>query len=197
MEPLTRQTCSASRYLELERQSVRKNEYVNGYLFAMAGASREHNQITFNISGLLHSQIKDRDCAAYANDMRVKIPITGLYTYPDLAALCGDPEFEDEIADTLLNPTVIIEVLSQSTEAYDRGEKFAHYRRLPSLAEYILISQDKMRVEHFVRQGNQWILSEFSESESNIHLTSIDCHFTLKEIYNKVAFKKSLLAPDV
>ncbi|MFZ2632846.1 MAG: Uma2 family endonuclease [Desulfosalsimonadaceae bacterium] len=186
MGTLTQPKYSIAQYLDLERKAEHKSEYVNGCIFAMAGASRVHNQITFNIAGLLHAQIKDRPCAAYINDMRVKVSATGLYTYPDVAAVCGEPVFEDAIADTLLNPMVIIEVLSQSTEAYDRGEKFAHYRRLSSLADYVLISQDKACVEHFVRQGNQWVLSEINDVEGKINLNSIGCNLSLGEIYNKV-----------
>jgi Uma2 family endonuclease len=123
--------------------------------------------------------------------MRIKVSATGLYTYPDVTAVCGEPVFEDAMADTLLNPMLIIEVLSQSTEAYDRGKKFAHYRRLSSLADYVLISQDKACVEHFVRQGNQWVLSEIDDVEGEINLNSIGCNLSLGEIYNKVVFQNN------
>lgn len=173
-------------YLAMERQASYKSEYVNGGIFAMAGASREHNQIAFNIAGELHNQLKNRPCLAYVNDMRVKVSATGLYTYPDVAGLCGEPRFEDEQMDTLLNPSIVIEILSPSTEAYDRGDKFAHYRRLPSLVEYVLIAQDKVRVEHYIRQDRRWVLTELDSLEDTLGLVSIQCEISLREIYAKV-----------
>jgi len=121
------------------------------------------------------------------SDIRVKVRPTGLYTYPDIVALCGEPQFDDEQKDTLLNPIVIVEVLSPSTEAYDRGEKFAHYRKLVFVAEYVLISQEKPHVEHFVRQpDNQWLLSEASDLHDTVQLPSINCALALSDVYEKV-----------
>lgn len=134
-------------YLAMERESQQKNEYVNGEIFAMDGASDRHNLIVGNVFASLHNQMKGKPCKVYSSDMRVKISSIGMYTYPDIVALCGETGFDDEQRDTLLNPTVIIEVLSKSTEGYDRGEKFAHYRKMDSLKEYALISQDKMSIE--------------------------------------------------
>ncbi len=192
MDPLAHESkYTPEQYLALERNQEYKNEYFNGQLFAMGGASRQHNQITFNIAGELRSQMKGRPCIAYVNDMRVKVSQTGLYTYPDVAAACGEPQFEDTHMDTLLNPSVIIEVLSDSTEAYDRGEKFAHYRRLTSLIEYVLISQDRVCIEKYVRQHEQWVLSEFTDSERKIDLGSIGCDLLLHEIYDKVEFPRN------
>ncbi|MGH8587531.1 MAG: Uma2 family endonuclease [Gammaproteobacteria bacterium] len=131
---------------------------------------------------------RGRPCAAYVSDLRVKVTATGLYTYPDVVALCGEAIFEDSAMDTLVNPQVIIEVLSASTEAYDRGETFAHYRRLPTLTDYVLIAQDKVRVEHYVRQDRRWVLSEADECNDTIHLSSIDCRLALRDIYDKVEF---------
>ncbi len=186
MTALTQSLYKPEQYLALERQASYKSEYVNGGIFAMAGASKEHNQIAFNIAGELHSQLKNRPCLAYVNDMRVKVSATGLYTYPDVAALCGEPQFEDERMDTLLNPSVIIEILSPSTEAYDRGDKFAHYRRLPSLMEYVLIAQDKVRIEHYIRQDNKWVLTEMDSLDETLCLVSIHCEISLRELYDKV-----------
>src|SRR5262245_46847116 len=124
-------------YLVLERKADFKSEYLNGYIIAMAGASREHNLIAGNLHGELRSQLKGRPCETYVSDMRVFIDRTGLYTYPDIVAVCGEARFQDDGVDTLLNPTVIVEVLSDSTERYDRGRKFGHYRQLPSLREYV------------------------------------------------------------
>ncbi|ETW93057.1 MAG: hypothetical protein ETSY1_40940, partial [Candidatus Entotheonella factor] len=129
------------------------------------------------------------------NDMRVKVSHTGLYTYPDVVIACGDIQFEDAATDTLLTPTVIVEVLSSSTEAYDRGEKFAHCRRLTSLQEYLLVAQDKVRIEHYVRQGDQWILSEISDLNNTLHLAAVDCTIALQEVYDKVQFAESDTPP--
>ena len=132
-------------------------------------------------------QLKARPCTTYPSDMRVKVSPTGLYTYPDVTVVCGEARFEDNQQDTLLNPTLIVEVLSESTEAYDRGGKFAHYRKLTSLMEYVLITQTKPHIEHYVRQpDNQWLLSEADSVPDTIHLPSIECHLALAEVYDKV-----------
>ena len=179
---------SPEAYLEMERKAETKSEYIDGCILAMAGASRRHNQIVFNLSGIIWSQLKDRRCAAYVSDMRVKVRETGMYAYPDLVAVCDEPEFEDAQVDTLLNPSLIVEVLSASTEVYDRGEKFAHYRRLSSLSEYMLIVQDKARVELFLREREKWVFSEYAGMRDNVLLSSIKCEMTLQEIYDKVEF---------
>ena len=175
-------------YLALERKSEIRSEYIAGHIYAMSGASRRHNLIAGNLFGLLWTQMRGRGCEAYMSDMRLKVSPTGMYTYPDIVAVCDEPRFEDAHIDTLLNPLVIVEVLSESTEAYDRGEKFAHYRRLGTLREYVLVAQDKIRVEHYVRKGEQWILSEISDSDGTLHLASVDCHVMLAAIYEKVEF---------
>ena len=137
-------------YLARERRAETKSEYLRGEVFAMAGASRAHNLIASNAAGELRQQLRDRPCEVYPSDMRVKVSPSGLYTYPDVTVVCGEPQFEDAEVDTLLNPKVLVEVLSPSTADYDRGGKFTHYRRLPSLQEYVLISQDRPLVEHYV-----------------------------------------------
>jgi Uma2 family endonuclease len=176
-------------YLTLERKAEYKSEYVNGEIFAMSGASERHNVIVLNIGASLHAQFRHRPCRVYASDMRVKVSQTGLYTYPDIVALCGEPQFDDAQKDTLLNPAVIIEVLSPSTEAYDRGGKFEHYRKLASLAEYLLVSQEKPHLEQYVRQpDNLWLLSEASSLQNTVHLPSIDCSLSVADVYEKVEF---------
>lgn len=180
--------CTSEQYLELERKAAYKSEYINGRIYAMSGATRAHILITGNVSGELRSQLKGRPCESYASDMRVQVAPTGLYTYPDVVGVCGEIRFEDTHKDTLLNPTVIIEVLSPSTEAYDRGDKFAHYRRLESLREYVLVAQDKCRVERYARQGAEWTLTEISDLNGSLRLNSIDCNIALREIYDKVEF---------
>src|SRR5215475_2147969 len=134
-------------YLELERKAEIKSEYLDGEMFAMSGVTLEHSSIVVNLITELNNQFIDRPCQVHGPDLRVKVSPTGLYTYPDLVAFCEKPLFEDEHFDTLLNPQVIIEVLSNSTEAYDRGKKFAHYRTVESLREYVLVSQTEYRIE--------------------------------------------------
>lgn len=177
-------------YLALERQADHRSEYCAGEMVAMAGAREAHNLIAWNIAGELRTQFKDRDCRAYGSDMRVKVSETGLYTYPDLSALCGASRFEDEERDTLLNPTVIVEVLSPKTEAYDRGRKFLHYRRVESLQEYVLVAQDRPHVELFVRHGEsgEWVFTEISGPEGVLRLGSVGAEIPLSEIYDKVDF---------
>ena len=184
--PATAAYYTAAEYLALERRATDKSEYVGGHIIAMSGASRRHNLIAANISRELSSQLRGRPCESYISDMRVSE--TGLYTYPDVVAVCGDIRFADEQTDTLLNPTVIVEVVSASTEAYDRGDKFAHYRRLASLHDYVLVSQDAVRVEHYVRQGEKWLLSEASLLTDTVSLASIQCTLVLEDIYDKVRF---------
>ncbi len=175
-------------YLAIERQSEVRHEYYRGELFAMSGASREHNLIAGNVSGEIRNQILDRPCESYASDMRVWIKATGLYTYPDVVVVCGEPRFQDREVDTLLNPTVIIEVLSSSTEKYDRGAKFRHYRSVPSLREYVLVAQDEMLVERFTRRGDDWLLSVMTGPDQALSLESIECEIPLSRVYAKVVF---------
>lgn len=177
-------------YLEIERRAEYKSEYFNGEIFAMAGAKRNHNKVATNVSGLIWQHLKGKDCESYANDMRVFVPKTGLYTYSDVVVVCGEPQFQDKIFDTLLNPTLLIEVLSESTESYDRGKKFQHYRSIESLREYVLVSQDEARIEKYVRQGDGfWVLSEAFDLDAKIKLDSIDCEIALSEVYDKVEFE--------
>ncbi len=173
-------------YLMLERSATTKSEYIGGQIYAMAGASHKHVLIEGNVIRELGNRLRGRPCEVHTSNMRVRVRRTGLYTYPDVTVVCGKPEFDDAKFDTLLNPTVLIEVLSPSTEAYDRGEKFVQYRRLPSLQEYVLISQDQTRVEYFRRQGELWILSELNTPDSVLRLESIDCAVPLREIYDRV-----------
>ena len=174
-------------YLAIDRNSEQKNQYYAGEIFAMGGASERHNLIVTNLVRELSTQLKGRPCKVYPSGMRVKVSATGLYTYPDVTVVCGEARFEDDQQDTLRNPTVVIEVLSGSTEDYDRGRKFERYRQIESLAEYVLIAQEKHHIERFRRQdNNQWLLSETSRLGDTISLDSIDCKLALAEIYDKV-----------
>jgi Uma2 family endonuclease len=187
MSSQTKTRYTTEEYMAIDRQSDFKNEYFNGEIFAMTGASRKHNLITINVATSLNSQLRGRRCEVYASDMRVKVGLSGLYTYPDIVVVCGSPEFEDREIDTLINPTLIIEVLSKSTEGYDRGDKFGHYRKVESLLEYLLISQDRHHLEHYTRQSdNQWLLSETDNLQAIIQFPSINCELSLDNIYHKV-----------
>ncbi|PKM09991.1 MAG: hypothetical protein CVV06_15790 [Gammaproteobacteria bacterium HGW-Gammaproteobacteria-10] len=172
--------------LTLERSAAYKSEFHDGQIYAMTGASREHNLITVNIARELSVQLKKRPCEAYISDMRVKAAKAQSYHYPDIVVVCGTAQFEDMHVDILLNPTLLIEVLSPSTEAYDRGGKFAHYRKIPTLSEYLLVSQEQPSIERYMRQGDVWILSEALGLDAVMPLESIACVIKLREVYDKV-----------
>ncbi len=178
---------SPREYLLFERESDQKHEFFKGEIFALVGASERHNLIVANLVRELGNLLKGRPCKVYPSDMRVKVNATGLYTYPDVSVVCGDAELEDDQFDTVLNPLLIVEVLFKSTEDYDRGRKFGHYRRLESLAEYVLVSQDKPHVERYRRQADgQWLLWKTSRLEDVVELSSLECEIALAEIYDKV-----------
>jgi Uma2 family endonuclease len=171
---------SAQDYLGFERQSEFRHEFYKGEIFQMSGASRKHNTIVCN-------QLRGKNCEGYANDMRVHIPATGLFTYPDVVIVCGEPKFLDDEFDTLLNPVVLIEVLSPSTADFDRGRKFWHYQSIESLREYVLIAQDEMNVEHLIKQeSGRWHVAEYSAPETEIELPSVGVTLKLGEIYERV-----------
>jgi len=177
-------------YLEFERNSEIRHEYLDGEIFEMAGANKSHNIISANVIRVLGNELFVRECNVYGSDMRVKITATEKYTYPDVVAICGEEIYEDGTEDTLLNPMLIVEVLSKSTEAYDRGAKFEYYQTIESLQEYVLIAQEPFRVEQFVRKDkNIWTYFEFRRAEDVVNLTSIDCKLTLKDIYHKIRQK--------
>lgn len=173
-------------YLARERQAEGKTEFLDGEIFAMTGASRRHNRIVLNVASSLDRQLKEKGCEVFASDMRVRVPAVDLYTYPDVAVACGEPRFEDAELDTLLNPVLIVEVLSKTTEGYDRGTKFAQYRTLPSLAEYLLIAQDRVHAEYFVRESDRWILTETDAIARTLELPSIGCTLALSDVYDRV-----------
>ena len=174
-------------YLELERKAEIKSEYLDGEMFAMSGVRRAHSIIVINLLTELNNQFRDRPCEVHGPDLRVKVSPTGLYTYPDVLALCGEPQFEDDYFDTLLNPQLIIEVLSESTEAYDRGKKFAHYRTIDSLREYVLVSQMEYRIEDYARrEDGTWNYMESTDPNGSMELTSVACRLSLGSVYHKV-----------
>jgi len=178
-------------YLAIERAADFRSEFYHGEMFAMVGASRKHNLVAGNVFGELRQQFKGRKCEVYQSDMRVKINATGLYTYPDVVATCDDPRFEDEHVDTLVNPKVIVEVLSPSTELWDRGKKFEHYRNIPSLREYVMIAQDHVLVERFaINADGQWVLSEYRTLDDVLLLNSISCQIKLSDVYARIDFSE-------
>ena len=193
MTALAEQRLPPAEYLAIERAAKFKSEFFAGEMFAMAGASPAHVLITSNVNREIGTQLKGRPCRVYSSDLRVKVSATGLHTYPDVVVVCGDQQFDDEKRDTLLNPTLIVEVLSPTTEAYDRSDKFDHYRQMESVEEYVLIAQDRPRVEHYARQagGRQWLLTVFRDLQEHAPLPSIGCELALAEVYDKVEF-----APD-
>jgi Uma2 family endonuclease len=180
---------SPEEYLALERESSEKSEYFDGEMFAMAGASREHNQISSNIVRILGNDLLEKPCSVFSSDMKVKVGEIGKYTYPDVVVVCKDEQYEDENRDVLLNPLVIIEILSDSTEAYDRGDKFLHYQLIDSFSEYILISQYCCKVEKFSRQGDDtWIYSKYINIKESLSIEFLKSELLLSEIYRKVIF---------
>jgi len=179
-------------YLEFERTSEIKHEFFAGEVLSMTGASEAHNLICVNVIAELRNQLRGRSCKIYPSDMRVKVEATGLYTYPDISVVCGDAQFADTELDTLINPLVIIEVLSPSTERYDRGRKFQQYRVLPSLREYVLVAQDHPRIEHYhLQETGTWQLSDAQGMEANLELPSIGCTLALAEVYEQVALTEN------
>jgi Uma2 family endonuclease len=188
MATAVRQLLTPAEYLELVRTAEYKSEFCNGEMFAMAGASPEHNAIVFNVAGGLFSRLRDRPWRGFGSDQRLKVSETGLYTYPDLAIVCGEPQFEVGCSRSLLNPILIIEVFSPTTESYDRGTKFEHYRRLESLQEYVLIPQDRYRIERYRRQAGTegWLFTAVTDPRTRIHLTSVGCDLALDEVYDRV-----------
>ena len=187
---------SPEEYLAQERKAEYKSEYLHGEIFAMSGASRKHNLITVNISRELSQQLRGKPCEAYVSDMRVKVRASGLYTYPDVVVVCGEPQFEDDHIDTLLNPTLLVEVLSPSTERYDRIAKTAYYRTVDSLKEHLLVSQDEMRLEQYLKQADgAWVLIEHRSLDDVVELQSIECSLALEDVYDKVSFDPNFRPP--
>ena len=190
-----KQDVTPEAYVAFDRASDGKNEYFDGTVYAMAGGSVRHNRIAGSTYATLYRQLRQRNCNIYSSDMRVKVAQTGLYTYPDITIICGNEQYEDESEDILLNPIIIIEVLSPSTEKYDRGKKFHQYRSILALREYILIAQDEYHIEKFTRQSdNTWVFSEAIGRDGSLELRTIQCTLRLEEVYEKVDFSRE--APD-
>ncbi|MEO7329707.1 MAG: Uma2 family endonuclease [Minicystis sp.] len=171
-------------YLARERRSLDKHELIHGVVVAMAGASPKHNAIALNVGAALKNRLRGRRCCVFNSDQRINIEATGLYTYADTSTTCERPQFHPKYQDNLLNPQVIVEVLSKAAEAYDRGAKFAHYQRIASLAEYVLVSQAERRVDHYRRiESGQWILTVYEGDAAIIAFPALGCEVPLSELY--------------
>ena len=181
---------SQAEFLEFERNSEEKHEYYKGEIFAMSGASYEHNVIEDNIRGELHNFLKGKECRSFGSNLRTSVQANTLYTYPDIIVICGKPEFVDDQFDTVLNPTLIVEILSPSTANYDKGTKFELYRDIPSLKEYITVDSTKVHVEQFIKNDNQtWTLQEYKTAEASLMLNCIQMPLSVGDCYTGVEFK--------
>ena len=179
-------------YLALERSSEVRHEFLDGFVYAMSGESPEHSTICFNLAGIVHAQLRDKPCRGFSPNMKVRTDPQGLFAYPDLSVVCGEPVYHDERRDVLVNPTVIFEVLSPSTEKYDRTEKSLRYRtQIEALPDYVLISQDRPHAEHYARQPDgTWMSHEVDGLENVLRLPSIDCRIPLAKVYERITFPK-------
>ncbi len=173
-------------YITAERKAMIKSEYFSGKMIADSGASLKHNLITMNVANGFYNQLVEQGCHVFGSDMRVGIGAGTSYFYPDVSVVCDTPRFEDDVLDILLNPIVVVEVLSQSTEVYDRGEKFRRYQQLESLQEYILISQERVQVERYQRQVEKWQSQVFTSIEDILKLLSVNAELPLQQIYRSV-----------
>jgi Uma2 family endonuclease len=184
--PAIKKAWTPAEYLAWERVQPDKHEFHDGDVLNMAGATFEHNQIVINVGAELRALLRHKPCRVCASDLRVKVPATGLYTYPDVSVVCGHPDFEDDKLDTLLNPLILVEVLSESTADYDRGTKFTNYRTIPSFRDYVLVSTDKILVEYHTRQDDDaWVLRDFRAGQ-RFKLESVGCELAVDELYLKV-----------
>ena len=189
MSAVPKRVWTAQEYLAQERLAEFRSEFYRGEVFAMAGASFEHTRINDNLAQKVGNQLENSPCQILTRDLRVKVNATGLYTYPDAVIVCGKPEFDDSDVATLLNPRVLIEILSDSTESYDRGGKFAQYRQIPTFQEYVLITQDQALVERYVRQPDgSWMLTISSDLADTFEFASVPVRVPLAEIYRGVTF---------
>lgn len=180
---------SPEEYLELDRRADFRSEYYAGEMFVMAGGSDPHATIILNLGSEIRQALKGSKCRSFISEIRLRVSPERVYTYPDVMVVCGPAKFNDDQADTLLNPILIIEVLSKSTELHDHGVKFEQYRKLDSLEEYVLVSQDRPKLERFRRQfSGQWLLSEYSGIDAICEFESIECRVLMSEIYYNVKF---------
>ena len=196
MSSLPKHLLTPEEYLELERKAEYRSEYYGGEMFATSGASRRHSRLGFQLNILIGEHLRNRPCEGYTNDMRVLVESNGLYTYPDLTVACGEPRFADDTFDTLLNPTLIVEILSPTTEDFDRGKKSHWYRSIPSLQEYLILAQDVAEATLYRRQsGGPWSVLDFTGLDAAIELTSIGYALRLRELYAGILEEPATHAP--
>jgi Uma2 family endonuclease len=196
MSTVPKRLLTDEEYLAIERKASFRSEFYRGEMFAMAGASREHNLIAGNVFWRLRGQLDSRPCEVYSSDMKVRIKPTGLFAYPDVVVVCGGPQFADNERDVLVNPGLLVEVLSPSTAVYDRGDKALHYRQLPSLRELLLIEQEHLALEHYIRQdGGDWLIKRVEGMDAALELPSLNCRLTLAEIYARIEFAPAARPP--
>jgi Uma2 family endonuclease len=177
---------SPEEYLAIERQAEYKSEYVDGVMYAMAGGSERHNLIAGNLITELNIQLREVPCRVYTSDLKVRVPNSKRFFYPDVSVVCGETQFADDESDVVLNPILIAEVLSESTAAFDRGKKFQSYQQIESLQEYLLVSQDEHLAEHYLRQDNgHWLYTKVSGLDGIVILPTLKCQLSLSDIYNK------------
>lgn len=190
MSALPKTCYTLEEYLELDRESDERLEYWDGEIFSMSGASDSHYQIEVNLIAALNPRLSKQGCRSFTGNTRIKVPSKPPYRYGDAAALCGTAKFEKiSVVDVLVNPALIIEILSTSTEAIDRGDKFTNYQSISSFSEYVLIAQHRPHVTQLVKQpDNTWLLREFNSLDDCLHLKSVNCEMTLREIYEGVTF---------
>ena len=185
-------------FLVLERAAPFKSEFFGGEMFAMAGGTPMHSLIGTNVGSEFSLRLKGRPCVAFNADLRVKVEETGLLTYPDLSVICGAMQFAEDTDDTVTNPSVLVEVLSDSTQSYDRGTKFDHYKKIPSLREYLLVRQHEPSVELFIRQQNgDWLLRQATGLEATLTIPSLEITISLAEIYANVKFVPVPIRPQI
>jgi Uma2 family endonuclease len=184
-------------YLSLERNSEFKSEYLQGEIYAMAGGSPEHGAITVNLSREISLQLKGRPCQVFSSDVRVRTTPSGLFAYPDLSVVCGELVFHDEKRDVLTNPVLLVEALSDSTEAYDRGRKFFQYRQIETLTDYLLVSQKEPYIDHYTKQADgRWLLTPVMGLEAILPIPSLGCTLLLSEVYDKITFPAETQFPN-
>src|SRR5215213_9617067 len=177
---------SPEEYLAIERQAEDKSEYVDGVMYAMAGRGERHNLIAGNLVTELNIQLREAPCRVYPSDLKIRVPSSKRFFYPDVSVVCDETQFADDERDVVLNPILIVEVLSESTAAFDRGKKFQSYQQIESLQEYLLVSQDEFVVEHYLRQADgHWLYTKVSGLDDAITLPNMKCQLLLKDIYNK------------
>ena len=184
-------------YLEFERQSEFKHEYFDGEIFAMSGGTPQHSLVKTNVIRELSTALKGQRCTTYDSDLRVLVEATGLHTYPDASVFCDELQYEAGRNDVVVNPTLLVEVLSPTSEAYDRGKKFGHYRQIPSLREYVLVWQDEPRIESFHKNDQgAWELTEAAGIDAKLPLASLGVSLSLGEVFDKVMFEPVVMPPS-